>query len=58
LRGLKRGVISSPPQKKIDSPKGIDVKGDLNDLESILKKHYLNVDYSKIEKIVNRVYGK
>ena len=44
--------------KKIDSPKGIDVKGDLNDLESILKKLYPNVDYSKIEKIVNRVYGK
>ena len=44
--------------KKIDSQKGIDVKGDLNDLESILKKLYPNVDYSKIEKIVNRVYGK
>jgi DNA modification methylase len=28
------------------------------DLESILKKLYPNVDYSKIEKIVNRVYGK
>jgi len=27
-------------------------------LETILKKLYPNVDYSKIEKIVNRVYGK
>jgi hypothetical protein len=44
--------------KKNDSPNGIDVKGDLSDLEIILKKLYPNVDYSKIEKIVNRVYGK
>lgn len=44
--------------KKKDSPNGIDIKGDLNDLETILKKLYPNVDYSKIEKIVNRVYGK
>ena len=51
-------MITSPPQTKIVSPKGIDVKGDLNDLESILKKLYPNVDFSKIEKIVNRVYGK
>jgi hypothetical protein len=44
--------------KKIESPNGIDIKGDLSDLETILKKLYPNVDYSKIEKIVNRVYGK
>jgi|TARA_B110000263_G_scaffold250193_1_gene271457 hypothetical protein len=44
--------------KKNDSPNGIDIKGDLSDLETILKKLYPNVDYSKIEKIVNRVYGK
>ena len=46
-------MITSPPQTKIVSPKGIDVKGDLNDLESILKKPYPNVDYSKIEKIAD-----
>lgn len=39
--------------KKNDSPNGIDIKGDLSDLETILKKLYPNVDYSKIEKIVN-----
>ena len=44
--------------KKINSPNGIDIKGDLSDLETILKKLYPNVDYSKIEKIVNRVFGK
>ena len=44
--------------KKIDSPNGIDIKKDLDDLEVLLKKLYPNVEYSQMEKILKRIFGK
>jgi len=44
--------------KKIFSPSGIDIKKDLDDLEVLLKKLYPNVEYSQMEKILKRIFGK
>ena len=44
--------------KKIDSQSGIDIKKDLDDLEVLLKKLYPNVEYSQMEKILKRIFGK
>ena len=44
--------------KKIDSPNGVDIKKDLDDLEVLLKKLYPNVEYSQMEKILKRIFGK
>ena len=44
--------------KKIDSPNGVDIKKDLDDLEVLLKKLYPNVEYPQLEKILKRIFGK
>ena len=43
--------------KKIDSPNGIDIKKDLDDLEVLLKKLFPNIEYSQMEKILKRIFG-
>lgn len=42
--------------KKIDSPNGIDIKKDLDDLEVLLKKLFPNIEYSQMEKILKRIF--
>ena len=44
--------------KKNDSPNGVDIKKDLDDLEVLLKKLYPNVEYPQLEKILKRIFGK